>query len=246
MPTWGSGGLLRGTRKGPWMHDEDIRLVKFVTLLGDRRWDYLAVASGLNRSGKSCRMRWLNYLRPDLKRGRISSEEEDIILQLHALWGNKWSKIARHLPGRTDNEIKNYWRTHLRKKSQEGKMPRETECMGQSHSTQENQRLLNNTTESSSEDRQSIGDEDMHQSMNEAIDKVRLLLDHDPFAISPFEAGLSGWLTEMVNDTKSLGCSISESGFCFPGNADATWDYCLGSLWDAGDQRYESSSSCLQ
>ncbi|CAN1770603.1 Transcription factor MYB27 [Linum perenne] len=62
-------------------------------------------------------MRWLNYLRPNLKRCRITPEEEQIIIQLHTQWGNKWSRIARSLPGRTDNEIKNYWRTHLSKKT---------------------------------------------------------------------------------------------------------------------------------
>ncbi|XP_023007025.1 transcription factor MYB59-like isoform X2 [Cucurbita maxima] len=74
---------------------------------------------GLNRTGKSCRLRWVNYLHPGLKRGKMSTQEERLVLELHAKWGNRWSKIARKLPGRTDNEIKNYWRTHMRKKAQE-------------------------------------------------------------------------------------------------------------------------------
>ncbi|KAI7738173.1 hypothetical protein M8C21_007556, partial [Ambrosia artemisiifolia] len=70
----------------------------------------------LQRCGKSCRLRWTNYLRPDIKRGRFSFEEEETIIQLHSVLGNKWSAIAARLPGRTDNEIKNYWNTHIRKR----------------------------------------------------------------------------------------------------------------------------------
>ncbi|KAJ8478828.1 hypothetical protein OPV22_022555 [Ensete ventricosum] len=76
-------------------------------------------STGLNRTGKSCRLRWVNYLHPGLKRGRMTPQEEHLVLELHAKWGNRWSRIARRLPGRTDNEIKNYWRTHMRKKAQE-------------------------------------------------------------------------------------------------------------------------------
>ena len=71
--------------------------------------------AGLRRTGKSCRLRWVNYLHPGLRRGRITADEERLILQLHAQWGSRWSRIARSLPGRTDNEIKNFWRTRTRK-----------------------------------------------------------------------------------------------------------------------------------
>ncbi|XP_040864051.1 transcription factor MYB27 isoform X1 [Glycine max] len=105
-------------RKGTWLQEEDEQLTSFVARLGERRWDSLAKVAGLKRSGKSCRLRWMNYLRPNLKHGHFSVEEEQLIVQLQQELGNKWAKIARKLPGRTDNEIKNYWKTHLRKRAQ--------------------------------------------------------------------------------------------------------------------------------
>uniref|UniRef100_A0A0D3BCY6 Uncharacterized protein n=1 Tax=Brassica oleracea var. oleracea TaxID=109376 RepID=A0A0D3BCY6_BRAOL len=68
------------------------------------------------RCRKSCRLRWLNYLKPTIKRGKLSSDEVDLLLRLHKLLGNRWSLIAGRLPGRTANDIKNYWNTHLSKK----------------------------------------------------------------------------------------------------------------------------------
>ncbi|KAJ9548199.1 hypothetical protein OSB04_020742 [Centaurea solstitialis] len=109
------------TRKGPWTEHEDFQLVFYVRMFGDRRWDFIANVSGLKRTGKSCRLRWVNYLHPGLKRGKMTPHEERLVLELHSKFGNRWSKIARKLPGRTDNEIKNYWRTHMRKKAQEKK-----------------------------------------------------------------------------------------------------------------------------
>ncbi|KAK8581103.1 hypothetical protein V6N12_071345 [Hibiscus sabdariffa] len=102
--------------KGPWTAEEDRKLAEVIAVHGARRWKTIANVAGLNRCGKSCRLRWMNYLRPNIKRGNITDQEEDLILRLHKLLGNRWSLIAGRLPGRTDNEIKNYWNSHLSKK----------------------------------------------------------------------------------------------------------------------------------
>ncbi|KAL1556385.1 Transcription factor [Salvia divinorum] len=105
-----------GLRRGPWSSKEDSLLFNFIQQNGEGQWRSLPKKAGLLRCGKSCRLRWMNYLRPGIKRGNISEDEEDLIVRLHGLLGNRWSLIAGRLPGRTDNEIKNYWNTHLLKK----------------------------------------------------------------------------------------------------------------------------------
>ncbi|XP_055806496.1 transcription factor MYB41-like [Solanum dulcamara] len=105
-----------GLKKGPWTPEEDQNLIDYIQKHGYGNWRTLPKNAGLQRCGKSCRLRWTNYLRPDIKRGRFSFEEEETIIQLHGILGNKWSAIAARLSGRTDNEIKNYWNTHIRKR----------------------------------------------------------------------------------------------------------------------------------
>ncbi|KAL8035522.1 hypothetical protein ABFX02_12G102400 [Erythranthe guttata] len=105
-----------GMKKGVWTPEEDNKLFTYMQQHGHGNWRDLPLKAGLRRCGKSCRLRWNNYLRPDIKRGKFSFQEEQTIIQLHALLGNRWSAIARHLPKRTDNEIKNYWNTNLKKR----------------------------------------------------------------------------------------------------------------------------------
>ncbi|XP_022961131.1 transcription factor MYB20-like [Cucurbita moschata] len=105
-----------GLKKGPWTAEEDKKLINFLHTNGQCCWRAVPKLAGLLRCGKSCRLRWTNYLRPDLKRGLLSEYEEKMVVDLHSQMGNRWSKIASHLPGRTDNEIKNHWNTHIKKK----------------------------------------------------------------------------------------------------------------------------------
>ncbi|XP_008807658.1 transcription factor MYB30-like [Phoenix dactylifera] len=105
-----------GLKKGPWTPEEDEILVSYIRSYGHGNWRALPKQAGLLRCGKSCRLRWINYLRPDIKRGNFTKEEEETIIKWHEMLGNRWSAIAAMLPGRTDNEIKNVWHTHLKKR----------------------------------------------------------------------------------------------------------------------------------
>ncbi|PHT80426.1 Myb-related protein Zm1 [Capsicum annuum] len=105
-----------GLKRGPWSKEEDDLLINYINKNGHPNWRALPKLAGLLRCGKSCRLRWTNYLKPDIKRGNFTNEEEDTIIKLHQVLGNRWSTIAARLPGRTDNEIKNIWHTRLKKK----------------------------------------------------------------------------------------------------------------------------------
>ncbi|KAJ7542021.1 hypothetical protein O6H91_10G086000 [Diphasiastrum complanatum] len=115
----GGGGDLV-LKKGPWTAVEDAILVAYVQKHGEGNWNSLRKHSGLLRCGKSCRLRWANHLRPNLKKGAFTREEERLIIELHAKLGNKWARMAAQLPGRTDNEIKNYWNTRIKRRQRAG------------------------------------------------------------------------------------------------------------------------------
>ncbi|KAE8695639.1 Trichome differentiation protein GL1 [Hibiscus syriacus] len=103
-------------KKGLWTKEEDKLLIDYVKVHGKGQWNKIANRTGLKRCGKSFRLRWMNYLSPNIKKGDFSEAEEGLIIRLHKLLGNRWSLIAKRVLGRTDNQVKNYWNNHLRQK----------------------------------------------------------------------------------------------------------------------------------
>ncbi|XP_073015674.1 transcription factor MYB36-like [Primulina eburnea] len=128
-------------KKGPWSPEEDATLKAYIEKHGTGgNWIALPQKIGIKRCGKSCRLRWLNYLRPNIKHGGFTEEEDNIICSLYISIGSRWSIIAAQLPGRTDNDIKNYWNTRLKKK-----------LLGRRKNSVANQRSINDHTNSGGE-----------------------------------------------------------------------------------------------
>ncbi|XP_038705853.1 transcription factor MYB48 isoform X1 [Tripterygium wilfordii] len=186
---------------------------------------------GLNRTGKSCRLRWVNYLHPGLKRGKLTPQEEKLVLELHSKWGNRWSRIARKLPGRTDNEIKNYWRTHMRKKAQEKKR-----AISPSISSSNYCSSSSNVTVMNSFPVQDSGEASFYDTGG--LDK----LDLGGKNIEVVKEGEKGYsmddiwkdidLSEKSNITPIYGSYSEEScNFSYPSVASPSWEYCSDTLW---------------
>ncbi|XP_010476760.1 PREDICTED: myb-related protein Myb4 [Camelina sativa] len=193
-------------KRGPWSHDEDLKLISFIHKCGHENWRSLPKQAGLLRCGKSCRLRWINYLRPDVKRGNFSAEEEETIIKLHQSFGNKWSKIASKLPGRTDNEIKNVWHTHLKKRLSSDTTNLNTEEAGSKGSLNEEETSQESSPNASMSSfagsNISSREEDDTQMMSQAFDHIQTYsdftgmlqeVDKPELLEIPFELDLDMW-----------------------------------------------------
>ncbi|XP_068322377.1 transcription factor MYB58-like [Pyrus communis] len=186
-------------RRGPWSPAEDLKLVTYIQKNGHHNWRALPRRAGLMRCGKSCRLRWINYLSPDVKRGNFTREEEESIMKLHEALGNKWSTIAAHFPGRTDNEIKNVWNTHLKKR---------LACRNLSSLTSSSSSSSSTTTTLLSSGKPTVGGGDElieHQSADQETSMATNNKPHEPCSLTIQEnPNHQDSPMELTNDPKGL------------------------------------------
>ncbi|XP_002965584.2 myb-related protein Hv1 [Selaginella moellendorffii] len=235
----------RKLRKGLWSPEEDEKLVQCITKFGHGSWSNVPRQAGLDRCGKSCRLRWINYLRPDLKRGGFGEHEEQLIIDLHAIVGNRWSHIARQLPGRTDNEIKNFWNSVIKKKLRKMGIDPKTHAQITSPSTTSPQF-------SSSE---LIITDDHQQSFDDPSGVISSFMNHAPFSFQQDHQDPSTCATSNLvvlhgsssgsRDQELAGTSSSalvDHRFYDPAEA---MDYNCADFNQGGDERHVNQDSSL-
>ncbi|KAL8545254.1 hypothetical protein ACS0TY_005445 [Phlomoides rotata] len=245
-------------RKGLWSPEEDEKLIKHITKNGHGCWSSVPKLAGLQRCGKSCRLRWINYLRPDLKRGTFSVEEENLIIELHAVLGNRWSQIAAQLPGRTDNEIKNLWNSSIKKKlRQRGIDPNTHKPLSEAEMTQDK-------TPGNSKNNDKInsqGSSELSNPENTTATPTNLAPTHE-FFLNRFVAShespkpdLSGLFSfQQLNYGPNLGLSTNQNpNNFFKTNTnselmpDASFNVKFESSWEGRSNLYEiSNGGCFQ
>ncbi|KAI3688204.1 hypothetical protein L1987_81914 [Smallanthus sonchifolius] len=214
-------------RKGLWSPEEDEKLMNYMITNGQGCWSDIARNAGLQRCGKSCRLRWINYLRPDVKRGAFSPQEEELIVHLHSLLGNRWSQIATRLPGRTDNEIKNFWNSTVKKRlkkstsnssspntSHDSSSSEHRDIMGgliSMHDSSNVKAMYMDATRGSSSSSSSL----QTMNMNQMMERLPLLGDHGP-NMPILHASCYG--TTQVGMDDNIGISYHGSYEIFGGN----------------------------
>ncbi|GAB2287239.1 hypothetical protein Dimus_021621 [Dionaea muscipula] len=213
-------------KKGLWSPEEDEKLLRHITQHGHGCWSSVPKLAGLQRCGKSCRLRWINYLRPDLKRGAFSEEEENLIVELHAVLGNRWSQIAAQLPGRTDNEIKNLWNSCLKKKlRQKGIDPNTHKPLSQVENHELDSKLarfgnykkinIGKSLDESSSFENMVKEEEEEENISDQMG-VMGVVDHDtedPLLVC-LTADRSYPAVEVISSSSNLGAEFFRNGTC--------------------------------
>ncbi|XP_044478721.1 transcription factor MYB20-like [Mangifera indica] len=242
-----------GLKKGPWTAEEDKKLINFILTHGQCCWRAVPKLAGLLRCGKSCRLRWTNYLRPDLKRGLLSEYEEQMVIDLHAQLGNRWSKIASHLPGRTDNEIKNHWNTHIKKKLRKmgiDPLTHKPLTITDQQQPQKNQLEIHQEVKKQTQPQECLANKEPEKPPQSSITEGNKLEEGDKFETMDVMENNSSFCTDdvpliepheiVVPSTSSSSCSSNHSSSDHSSNfldewqlpADFQWLNMNISLWD--------------
>ncbi|XP_047318023.1 transcription factor MYB20-like [Impatiens glandulifera] len=228
-----------GLKKGPWTAEEDDKLINFILTNHQYCWRAVPKLAGLLRCGKSCRLRWINYLRPDLKRGILSDYEENMVIHLHSQLGNRWSKIASHFPGRTDNEIKNFWNTYIKKKLKKMGIDPNTHKPLPSISTPDHQEPL--TKDHDQEQHKTHRDDDHdHQQIfdNDHVDKILFgdhTTSHDEFCIDEVPLIQPH---EMINYFSPSYMSTNPNYLVLDDQMSTSFDW--DNFWDVDDHHFNN------